>query len=98
MGNLVPIRSLPCFLQVHEEPFAERQSTLPSSLPPSETMGNLVPIRETRSFQSERSMQRARHMQETWLLLEYCDKGSLQVSDSAATFVGIGQGAMNCPL
>ena len=71
---------LRCHLQVHEEPFADRQSTLPSSLPPSETMGNLVPIRGTRSFQSEKSMQRAKHMQETWLLLEYCDKGSLQVS------------------
>lgn len=67
-------------VQVHEEPYAERRGNLPSSLPTAGGSGGQMAVRQTRSFQLER--QRAKHMQETWLLLEYCDKGSLQVCTS----------------
>ena len=69
-------------LQVRSEPFADRQSNLPQSLPPDDTKG-LADFRDgCSSFRSEATVMSTsgKHMQETWLLLEFCDKGSLQVS------------------
>ena len=69
-------------VQVRSEPFADRQSNLPQSLPPDAGKG-LTDFRDgCSSFRSEATVASTsgKHMQETWLLLEYCDKGSLQVS------------------
>lgn len=64
--------------QVRSEPFADRLSTLPGSLPPS-NHDTLADIREDCSVRSESALRSTgKHMLETWLLLEYCDKGSLQ--------------------
>ena len=69
-------------LQARSEPFADRQSDLPQSLPPEDRNGQ-ADIRDAcSSFRSEGTVLSSgggKHMQETWLLLEYCDKGSLQV-------------------
>ena len=69
-------------VQIRSEPFAGRQSTLPQSLPPDDRK-SLADFRDgCSSFRSEAKVMSTsgKHMQETWLLLEYCDKGSLQVS------------------
>lgn len=67
-------------LQVRNEPYPDRQSDFPGSLPPSqrETLAN---TKDDCSFHSESAAlaNGGKHMLETWLLLEYCDKGSLQV-------------------
>lgn len=66
-------------VQVRSEPFADRQSDLPGSLPPSQH-GTLTEVLEESSVHSESALTtRGKLMLETWLLLEYCDKGSLQV-------------------
>lgn len=77
-------------LQVRSEPFPDRQSNLPQSLPPDDTKG-LTDFRDgCSSFRSEATVMSTsgKHMQETWLLLEYCDKGSLQVCPHICYMVG----------
>lgn len=67
---------------MRSEPFADRQSDLPQSLPPEDRNGQADFRDGCSSFRSEGTVLSCgggKHMQETWLLLEYCDKGSLQV-------------------
>ncbi|KAL3138629.1 hypothetical protein ABBQ32_006391 [Trebouxia sp. C0010 RCD-2024] len=67
--------------EMRSEPFADRQSDLPQSLPPEDRNGQADFRDGCSSFRSEGTVLSCgggKHMQETWLLLEYCDKGSLQ--------------------
>ena len=77
------------FFQVRSEPFADRQSDLPQSLPPDHR-GSLASLTDGySSFHSEQTVLNTggKHMQETWLILEYCDKGSLQVYTASIQLV-----------